>query len=831
MSRRRRFSVDLPAVIVRTLVGTLLLLALVDPAFSRRDSRISTVYLLDLSGGITEEARIRALAVVAASRERNRDREDASLVVFAGESLAYPIDRLSDLVDLSMEPDRMTSLDREETRIDRAIRAATASLPTSGDRRIVLLTDGIETGGTALRAAADARVAGVRVSTVLIGGEGRAPGDAIVTGITVPSRLPAQSTFDVAVGITGGSGPGLLRLERDGLLIAEERLEPAGTTQVLRYGDRAPGDGVLHYRAEIITESDPVPQNNDAYAIARVEGTAAVLYVGREAGRPFARALATGAVGVREIAPEELSRDLSKLVRYRAIVLDDIEADSLSISHMETLERYVRETGGGVVFLGGPSSLAGGDYRGTAIEDLLPLSMDVAMPVQVPSLAMLFLIDKSGSMNSSSRREVSKLRLVQEAVLASLEVMQPNQLVGVMSFDSDWELTVPLTRAGDRTAIIEGIRSLSSGGGTVLETALTEAGLLLAGTESGVRHIVILSDGLVREADFRGLVHSLRGDEITVSTVTVGGDADRELMRMIAEEGAGRSYHSDGIDDIPRIFAEEANLVSRTIAVEDTVFPESSAGAAELGLALDPLPPVGGFVLTYPKATTIQLWDAAGGQPLLAVWRYGLGRSAAFTAAIDGGWGRDWIMWPQLPRFAIQLTRWVSRPEEEFFVRADRDTDGVLITVEDAAWISRAGVLGSLEASILGPDGAERSIPLRLTTPGRYEVRMEGQASGGVVRVSAADGGSAFDVLAPARSREYLYLEADRMFLEEIARLGDGRSWGREVEVVDAEALSSMLGATTRRGFFRTFALVVASLFLLGEVAYSLARRRARSYT
>ena len=42
--------------------------------------------------------------------------------------------------------------------------------------------------------------------------------------------------------------------------------------------------------------------------------------------------------------------------------------------------------------------------------------------------------------------------------------------------------------------------------------------------------------------------------------------------------------------------------------------------------------------------------------PLLAVQRYGLGRTAAFTS-VSPRWGKDWLQWAEFSQFAAQLVR------------------------------------------------------------------------------------------------------------------------------------------------------------------------------
>jgi hypothetical protein len=72
------------------------------------------------------------------------------------------------------------------------------------------------------------------------------------------------------------------------------------------------------------------------------------------------------------------------------------------------------------------------------------------------------------------------------------------------------------------------------------------------------------------------------------------------------------------------------------------------------------LPPLGGYVATSAReaAKTILISDA--GDPILAKWRYGLGRAAAFTSDTKPRWAEDWIRWPEFAKLWAQIVRSVA---------------------------------------------------------------------------------------------------------------------------------------------------------------------------
>ena len=80
---------------------------------------------------------------------------------------------------------------------------------------------------------------------------------------------------------------------------------------------------------------------------------------------------------------------MHQLVDFDLVVLDNVSGFDLSVQTMEVLERYVRDTGGRLLMLGGDASYGAGGYYGTPIERVLPVDMDVPTEVKIPSLAVI----------------------------------------------------------------------------------------------------------------------------------------------------------------------------------------------------------------------------------------------------------------------------------------------------------------------------------------------------------------------------------------------------------------------------------------------------------
>ena len=65
---------------------------------------------------------------------------------------------------------------------------------------------------------------------------------------------------------------------------------------------------------------------------------------------------------------------------------------------MNIVRSYVQDLGGGLIMIGGDQAFGLGGYYKTTVEEILPVRSDFEKEKEKPSLAMILVIDKSGSM-------------------------------------------------------------------------------------------------------------------------------------------------------------------------------------------------------------------------------------------------------------------------------------------------------------------------------------------------------------------------------------------------------------------------------------------------
>ena len=667
------------------------------------------------------------------------DQRKARDVVDTLATLLGPDDRMNlfmfgrDVVSLGayqegLEPSAalsQASVDPSATRLAYALEGVFQRLPAQSNARVLIFSDGVETGDTALSLVEEAKRKGVPIDVYPL--SSRYDTEVLVESLTLPPLVAAGEPYDLrAVIISNVATPAELSLYRDGSLVVRRLVELEPGRNVIAFEGfelQEAGDGIVTYEMRVNPVEDGFLQNNVGYGLTRVEGDARVLVIARdpEAGEDFGRLLQAQGIAVDVRTSGALVLDAPALIEYRAIVLVDVAATSFSRAQLEVLAHFVEETGGGLLAIGGVRSFGLGGYARTLLEQLLPVSMDVPQNVIMPSLAMVLTLDRSGSM-AETQGSFSKLDLAKEAALGVLDLMNEKDLIGVLAFDSLPYWVVPPQPVENRIAIASSIASLTAEGGTNLASALAAAYESLRDVEASLKHLIVLSDGRSTPGDFEALTRNLRGAGITVSTVGIGRDADRELLAQIAEWGDGRFYYTDDIRAIPQIFATETTVMTRPMRV-DAEFTPLWHQQADFWHDTSPPPPLGGYVLTSPKAAAAVHLKAPDESPILSTWRRGLGKVAAFTSSTQGAWLGQWRNWEGYGALFGQLVRWLMRPDPATGLLAqmtiEAGTGRLVVDALDPEGGFRNFL--DLEGQVIAPDGSRLVVPLEQVAPGRYQ--------------------------------------------------------------------------------------------------------------
>ena len=608
-----------------------------------------------------------------------------------------------------------TAVDVQASDLSSALTLASALLPEDAQGRIVVLSDGATED---VRAAAQQLAArGVTVDFQSFSGD--ALPDAQISQLNVPSRVYQGQSFTVTVQVTANH-------DTAGTLVLYQNRTPVSSREVtLRRGDNtftfrdtAADTGVVTYEARLISEGDSCAQNDSMGGYVYVQGAPKLLLVeGRQGeGSEMAAMLSAAAMQYETVLPAQLPYDAEQLRQYDGVVLVNVDYDAADEEQWAALDSAVRVLGRGLTVIGGDSSYALGGYRGSRLEDMLPVTIDVRNKLDLPSLALMLVIDKSGSM-SDGMFGTTRLELAKEAAMRAAEVLTPNDQVGVIAFDDAAKWVVNLQKAEDVEAIQNQIGTIRPGGGTAFFTALYEATYALMNAQAQQKHIIFLTDGEAGDTGYLQLCDIMQQNDITLTTVAVGSGADQATLRTLAQQGGGRAYAANEFDNLPKIFTKETYLVSGSYVQNRTFTPVITEQSALTDF--EGFPQLSGYLAATEKSLATVSLMSDREDPILAWWQYGSGRVVAFMADSRGAWTSEFLQWDQAAAFYGGMAAFTLPGEErEGQLTTERQGDALRI-VYTAPEGAQTGLSTSVTALL--PDGTQTQLALQESAPGVYE--------------------------------------------------------------------------------------------------------------
>ncbi len=710
---------------VRSLVVAAAAVALARPTWVTRESKVATVVLVDVSDSISDKQLDAARGYVkdlAASAGGDRW---LGVVTFAEKPVveartrgAYPLAR------------HTTGAARGQagTDIQAAMQLAYGLFPPGHLPRLIVVSDGNQTTGDLASEAYRAKELGVKVSWRTFDQD---PTREIrVVGLKVPDDLKVGQPYEVTAEVWSTHAESVtLALRQDEFANA---LEPSKVVELreginrITFKSEAKRAGATTYRLRLARYHDDTEKaNNEAVMTAPVKGKPSVLYVEggvmREPGSAgyLERALERENIDVEVRGPRGLPATAKELEKYDLVVVSDVPAHFLGAGQMNALDSYVRSYGGGLIMAGGDDSFGSGGYQNTKIEQMMPVRFDSEKQRDQPDIALVLVIDRSGSM-----QEAGKIEAAKESARVTTEVLSPNDIIGVVAFDSEAQIFVKPQRAANKMRISGEIARLSPGGGTNILPGLREAFELLQTVNAKVKHVILLSDGESPREGIVDVVQDMRAARITVSAVGVPG-ADRNLLSSITDAGDGRLYMVDDIAALPRIFMKETSEAQKSQLVEDAIKVRVAKRVEAIeGTAIESAPPLRGYVSTKPKPTSEVILVSDLGEPILARWRHGAGQSVAWTSDVKNRWSQDWIAWNGYPRFWAQLVRSSMRRQAfdsyDMFTSVDDGRAQVVVDAIDAGDQFVNALDTKLEVIDPATNVVRQTVTMDQTAAGRY---------------------------------------------------------------------------------------------------------------
>lgn len=770
---------------VRGLVLALLALALAQPIAHRSTDRLSIVYLVDASHSVSAASFASAAERIDALNAELQP-EHARILAFAG--AVVPVADAAALVALETNRRVIDTLDRGESSLGPALDAARRALLPGHAGRIVLFSDGHATDQSAELALS--RLAEQRIPVHTYPSAVRNLRDSWVDDVR----------FDAAV-VQGERASAIVTMGAQAETSGRLELKIDGTRAAVR--DISMGPGMADVRMDVTFEAggegqafrpamveavwtpsgDALPDNNVRRAAVDVLPPTRVLYVeGRPASAGYLRGALTREGMQVTLAPAaSLPASRAGYQGYDAVIVSDVERRQISDAQMRALEAWVSEDGGGFLMIGGESVYGKDGYNDSIVEKILPVTFEIKDKPE--DVAVVIVFDKSWSMAGP------KIELSKEAALAAVDVLADNHKLGFVTFNHLFDWTVKVMDVGEnRERIRTAIKAIEPSGHTIIYPAIEQAYLALKDVDARVKHVILMSDGRSYADQYEALVKKMVDEKMTVSSIAVGTEADRELLRNIAVWGKGRNYEVDDPRQVPQVFVKETEQSARPALSEKPFTPAVRDASLFDGVDLRRAPELTGYTGTKLKETATELLSTDREEPLLATWPYGLGRTAVFASDAKDRWASRWITWRGYGPFWTRVVRAVRRrpaPPAQIVVDTERRPHGVVSArLRLSARAPDGGYQNLLRPAfaMTSGDGSARSaarrIDARQIAPGTYEadVVIDG-ATGYAIVAEGLEGTAAKPSLLIAANYpdEYRFRPADPRLLSSISLSTGGR--------------------------------------------------------
>ncbi|CAM5198338.1 Putative glutamine amidotransferase OS=Ureibacillus acetophenoni OX=614649 GN=SAMN05877842_1257 PE=4 SV=1 [Ureibacillus acetophenoni] len=513
-------------------------------------------------------------------------------------------------------------------------------------------------------------------------------------------------------------------------------------------------------------QDDAILENNKLTSVTMVQSSPKLLIVNdREEGSPIANALGPNSIDFDVISSTDLPNSLSSYLQYNAIIFDNIAGFKVGEAKMGVIEQAVKNFGVGFMMVGGESSFGLGGYYKTPIEQLLPVEMEVKGKHQLPSLGLVIVLDRSGSMQGA------KIQLAKEAAARSVELLRDGDTLGFIAFDDrPWEVieTKPLE---NREEAVNTILSIPPGGGTEIYSSLEMAYKNLSDLDLQRKHIILLTDGQSATSNsYEELIEEGKGNNITLSTVAIGSDADANLLEDLSEMGSGRFYSVIDETTIPSILSRETAMITRTYIEDNPFYPIIYQADGWNRLFENGVPQMNAYIATTAKQTAMVIAESEKEDPVLAEWQYGLGRTIAFTSDSTGAWTGDWARWDEWTNFwQTAVSKLLpSYNETAYDIRHEANGSFVITDPTNKA--------AFLDIAVVNEFGEELETQIEILSASRARVVVE--ADPGLVFFRLSDGsGEIFQAgLTVPYSKEYEQNPPNDTLLTQITEKTGGKA-------------------------------------------------------
>ena len=643
-----RFARSRAAVAVAVLAA----IALLRPVFPRAEHAGRLVVVADRSRSMTDGALAEQERIIRGISAARPAKAELAVVAFGRNAVVETQpggDGFSEFIQ---------DIDRDGSNVREAIEKSAAFVEEGVPAKMLVMSDGLFT--------APPDISSTAVDTFL---QSRPfAHDLFVAGVDAPASVapnaPVPITAWASSAETTTNSYALLR-GTNVVARGTKVFRPGLTPLVFR--DFAGRAGIRRYSIEVApSKDDPCHGNNSASMLVKVEGRRPLLYLTDEPEASTAETIRRGGVPVEVHEAKSFRGGLAALEDYGGVLLDNVPAKDFQPHFLRELASYATDLGRGVALAGGERSFGPGGWYKTAVEDILPVSLELRQEHRKFSIALAIVMDRSGSMMAGAGGGRTKMDMANLGAAGAMDMLTSLDEIAVIAVDSQPHIILAMQYADEaqsRRNDILGIRSM--GGGIFVEEGITAGLRELSRASAETKHLILFADAADAEepGDFRSYLAKATAAGITVSVIGLGteSDCDAKLLREIAEAGNGTCQFESDAKEIPRLFMQDTYLVAKTAMCTNLTPVKTTSSLRQLSDVLPAgLSPVGGYNLTYIRddAETAIFTEDDEHAPVLAFRRAGAGRTLAFTGEMAGKHAAPLMTSKDGAEIATAVARW-----------------------------------------------------------------------------------------------------------------------------------------------------------------------------
>ena len=611
------------------------------------------------------------LADASASESPSIERMDASIKKARSEALRFPntevgvvafakdsrfVTEFGKGFDSLSEVYEDGDFDYSASDLEQALLFAAESFSEQALKRVVLISDGVETDGSAIDALSALMAEGIQIDTLSL--QADFPSEISLTGLeyTDNAYLNRAESVQVAINATEPSDA-TIELYRNGVLDASQFAYLGNGLNLVSFDLDTAEEGEAVYRVVVKARDgyefhDSFAENNTRSFVQRVTGDFSILFLGTSESE-LSEFVRLGQLSEETkidsyIGASEVPYTLEELIEYDEIVLSDI--DLTKIAHydefVDNLTVAVRVYGKSVFTFS--ATHVGDENDPSLIEynDLLPVQYQPD-----DSRAMVLLIDSSGSMGGNN---IDMAKAGAKAVVDKLSI---NDSIAIVTFETNVQIPVAMTTIRDeanRADIKAKIDHIDINGGTNMLNGLTEAYKQIDGVTAEYKNIITLSDGLPGDNpdDLKEFVTSMSFSNISSSFINIGDPEGEEVLKTLAKLGNGKYYYIDsalGLKDI-MIDSIDQEVVNAIIEKDSEIIYQLEDDPSLQGGVYNNLDNISGYAYCRMKTgantvLSVQYIHTNSDNelsviavPLYAYWDFGRGRVSSFTSSLNTSW-------------------------------------------------------------------------------------------------------------------------------------------------------------------------------------------------